>query len=89
MKKMVYICHRNEAQPSSQLPVAKYRQFFEFLYESPEQNFDPYILYSIIFTTAAKKGVKTLRYDFLYFLYFLYQNIGTVLPFLYSESKLI
>ena len=40
----------------------------------------------LYFGTAAKKGVKILRCDFLYFLY---QNIGTVLPFLYSEGKLI
>ena len=37
-------------------------------------------------TAAVKKGVKILRCDFLYFLYFLYQNIGTVLPFLYIQK---
>ena len=49
----------------SRVPVAKCRQFFEFLYESQEQNIDPYILYSNIFEyKRAKIKVKL----FLYFL---------------------
>ena len=44
-QKLVYICHRNEVQPSS---CGIYGPIFEFLYLSQEQKFYPYILYSYI-----------------------------------------
>ena len=43
MKKMAYIGHRNEAQPSS---CGQYRPFFEFLYLSQGRNIWSYIRYS-------------------------------------------
>ena len=64
MKKMAYIGHRNEAQPSS---CGQYRPFFEFLYLSQGREKNP-ISYIVVFLFQ-KKNSPILRYS--YFLQFL------------------
>ena len=62
MKKMAYIGHRNEAQPSS---CGQYRPFFEFLYLSQGREKNP-ISYIVVFFFQ-KKNSPILRYRATFF----------------------
>ena len=59
---MVYIGHRNEAWQSSSRQIDN---FFEFLFESQAQNYDTFILYSIILLCSAWTLLSTLHSNLL------------------------